>query len=288
MTKCHACGPAGRDRWRCRHWAFGVRRAQRELQVRWRVGGGARDDRADRLRPVRRRSRHAVVVAGMLFALLSSVAADAAGGAGGSDGTQPGPSSQGTGAVTHGKLVAGAGGTYFPIVPVDITPGGKDAHNPLDTPPPGPDPQGMICPASHRFHVGPGSPSPGGGIVAAISILPTFTRNASGGYDGADVRFGYAVTAAIPAGGNAADTAPGSLATAANVAGHIVAVTAFLRTRGAWVDAQPTAPYGGSCQGAGFTFSVPYLAGEAPAPEPPVSVLTTPPFPVGANLMTAL
>jgi len=217
--------------------------------------------------------------------VLSPIAAGAAGGSGG---TEPGPSSQGTGAVTHGKLVAGAGGTYFPIIPVNITPGGADQHNPLDTPPPGPDPQGMICPASHRFHVGAGSPSPGGGIVAAISILPTFTRNAAGGYDGADVRFGYAVAAAIPAGGNPADTAPGSLATAANVAGHIVAVTAFLRTRGAWVDAQPTAPFGGSCQGAIFTFSVPYLAGVAPAPEPPVSVVTTPPFPVGADLMTAL
>ena len=235
-----------------------------------------------------RRARRAVIVVIALSALRSPAAANASGGGGGSGGSQPGPSSQGTGPVTHGKLIAGAGGTYFPIVPVDITPSGAGPPNPLDRPPPGPDPQGMTCPVAHVFHVRPGSPSPGGGIVAVISILPTFTKNAVGGYDGSDPRFGYTVAAAIPPGGNAADTAPGSLATAANVAGHIVAVTAFLLTRGTWVDAQSTAPFGGSCQGAIFSFSVPYLAGASPAPEPPLSALTIPPFPVGANLVTAL
>jgi hypothetical protein len=247
---------------------------------------GFADDCVDRL--LIRRVRRGALVTAALVAVVAGMSAGALRGGADGPGNPPGPSSQGTGALTHGKLVAGAGGTYLPIIPAGIAPGGSDPRNPLQIPPPGADPQGMSCPEVHRFHVGPGSPSPGGGIVAALSILPTFTKNAAGGYDGADPRFAYAVAGAIPPGGNAADTAPGSLATAANVAGHVVAVTAFLRMRGTWVDAQPVAPYGGSCQGATFVFSVPYLAGDAPAPEPPVSVLTTPPFPTGADLATAL
>ena len=225
----------------------------------------------------------------VLAALIPAAAVSAAGGGGGGGGgAQPGPSSQGTGAVTHGKLVAGAGGTYLPIIPAGIVPTGTDPRNPLQIPPPGSNPQGMTCPESHLFHVGPGSPSPGGGIVAAIAIHPAFTRNAAGGYDGTDPAFAYAVPGAIPPGGNAADTAPGSPATAANVAGHVIAVTAFLRTRGTWQDAQAVAPFGGSCQGATFLFSAPYLAGDARPPVPPISVLRTPPFPTGANLVAAL
>lgn len=234
------------------------------------------------------RTRRAAGVTGALVALLSGASALAAGGGGGSGATEPGPSSQGIGALTHGKLVAGAGGTYLPIIPTDITPAGSDPRNPLEIPPSGANPQGMTCPESHLFHVGPGSPAPGGGIVAVISIHPAFTRNSAGGYDGLDSRFAYAVAGAIPPGGNAADTAPGSLATAANVGGHVIAVTAFLRTRGTWQDAQPVAPYGGSCEGAAFSFSVPYLAGDAPAPVPPATVLETPPFPTGADLTAGL
>jgi hypothetical protein len=222
------------------------------------------------------------------IALMPATAVIAGGGGGGGQGSQPGPSSEGTGAVTHGKLVAGAGGTYLPILPVDITPSGSDPRNPLGIPPPGPNPQGMSCPESHLFHVGPGSPSPGGGVIAALSIHPGFARNSDGGYNGYDAQYGYSITEAIPAGGNAADTAPGSLATAANVDGHVIAVTAFLRTRGSWVDAQPVAPFGGSCQGATFSFSPPYLAGSAPPPVPPTTVLNNPPFPIGADLVTAL
>jgi hypothetical protein len=190
--------------------------------------------------------------------------------------------------VTHGKLVAGAGGTYLPIIPTDIIPTRTETRNPLQVPPPGPNPQGMICPEANLFHVRPGSPSPGGGILAVIAIHPTFTRNAAGGYDGIDAAFAYAVAGAIPPGGNAGDLAPGALATAANVAGRIIAVTAFMRTRGTWQDAQTVAPYGGSCQGATFSFSTPYLAGYAPPPVPSTTVLHTPPFPVGANLVAGL
>jgi hypothetical protein len=239
------------------------------------------------VRPVTPRRRRAIVI-GVLLALMPSAAVFAAGGGGGSGGAQPGPSSQGTGAVTDGKLVAGAGGTYLPIIPADITPTGTDPPNPLQIPPPGANPQGMTCPESNLFHVGPGSPSPGGGIVAAIAIHPFFRKNAAGGYDGFDAGFGYALRRAIPPGGDPADTAPGSLATAANVAGHVIAVTAFLRTRGTWQDAQTVAPFGGSCQGATFWFSAPYLAGDAPPPVPPVGVLQTPPFPIGSDLVAAL
>jgi hypothetical protein len=231
-----------------------------------------------------RRGRRLVLVA-VLAALIPGVVVDAAGGGGG---PAPGPSSEGTGALTHGKLVTGAGGTYLPIIASDITPPSTDPPNPLDIPPSGTNPQGMTCPDSHLFHVGPGSPSPGGGVVAAISIHPWFTKNAAGGYDGLEARFAYAVADAIPAGGDAAATAPGSLATAANVGGHIVAVTAFLRTRGAWQDAEPVAPFGGSCLGATFSFSPPYLAGNAPPPVPPGRVLNNPPFPTGDDLVTAL
>lgn len=223
-----------------------------------------------------------------LTSVLPLAAASAAGGGGGSNAPGPAPSGEGTAALTHGKLVAGAGGTYLPITPTDIAPGGSDPRNPLGIAPQGPNPQGMSCPTTSLFHVGPGSPAPGGGVVAVIAIHPGFTRNSGGGYDGYDEHFAYAQQNAIPAAGDPTATAPGSLATAANVTGHIVAVTAFLRTRGTWEDAQPVAPYGGSCVGASFVFSPPYLAGDAPPPTPPPGMLDTPPFPTGAALTASL
>jgi hypothetical protein len=68
----------------------------------------------------------------------------------------------------------------------------------------------------------------------------------------------------------------------------VIAVTALLRSRGTWQDAQPVAPFGGSCVGATFSFSTPYLAGDLVPPTPPGSVLSTPPFPTGTNLVAAL
>lgn len=47
-------------------------------------------------------------------------------------------------------------------------------------------------------------------------------------------------------------------------------------------------PYGGSCVGATFAFSPPYLAGDAGVPFPPGPILRTPPFPTGATLVAAL
>lgn len=226
------------------------------------------------------RMRRACAVA-VVISLMPAAAAIAAGGVGGSE---PGPASEGTGALTHGRLVAGAGGTYLPIIPAGVIPMGPEPRNPLEIPPAGPNPQGMSCPASHRFHTGPGSPAPGG-IVSVVTIHPAFSRNAAGGYDGFDARFAYAVPNAIPPGGDPTATSPGSPATAANVAGHLIAVTAFVLKRGTWQDAQPVAPFGGSCQGTMFSFSTPYLVGNAPPPFPPISVLRTPPFPTGADLV---
>ena len=234
------------------------------------------------VRTLMQRLRRACALA-VVVALMPAAVVIAAGGGGGSgSGSEPGPASQGSGAVTHGRLVAGAGGTYLPIIPADIVPLGPELRNPLETPPAGANPQGMTCPASRRFHTGPG------GVVLVITIQPTFTRNATGGYDGADARFGYAIANAIPPGGDPTAVTPGSPATAANVAGHVIAVTAFVLKRGTWQDAQPVAPYGGSCQGTMFSFSTPYLAGNAPSPVPPASVLRTPPFPTGADLVTGL
>jgi hypothetical protein len=112
--------------------------------------------------------------------------------------------------------------------------------------------------------------------------------NTLGGYDGYDAPFGYAVRDAIPAGGDPTNILPGAPATAANVEGHVITVTALLRNRGTWQDAQPVAPFGGSCVGATFSFSAPYLAGDLVPPTPPGSVLSTPPFPTGTNLVAAL
>jgi hypothetical protein len=235
-----------------------------------------------------RRFRVWVTVALSSLCIGGATAGATGGGGGGSTAPGSAPSSLGGAAVTHGKLVAGAGGTYLPIIPTGIAPGGSDPPNPLGIPPHGPDPQGMSCPAANLFHLGPGSHGPGGGILAVIAIHPTFTLNTLGGYDGYDAPFGYSVRDAIPPGGDPSDTTLGSPATAANVAGHLIGVTALLRSRGTWQDAQSTAPYGGSCVGANFSFSTPYLAGDLLPPAPPRSVLSTPPFPTGTNLVAAL
>jgi hypothetical protein len=226
------------------------------------------------------------VRAGLTVAVTSLVlGGSAAGATGGGGPTTSGsaPSSLGSAAVTDGKLVAGAGGTYLPITPTVIGPGGGDSRGPLQVPPHGPDPQGMSCPASNLFHLGPG-----GGIQAVIAIHPSFTLNKLGGYDGYDAAFGYAVHDAIPAGGNSSDTQVGTAATAANVVGHVIAVPALMLSRGTWQDAQPVAPFGGSCVGATFSFGIPYLDGNIVPPTPPGTVLSTPPFPRGTNLVAAL
>ena len=203
--------------------------------------------------------------------------------------TAPQPTSAASASVVLNTLQAGAGGTYAPSMSGDVASGHTDPQNPVTIPPP-PDPQGKSCPATHFFHVGStgvvGPGIPHGSIVAVVTIYPTFTRNAQGGYDGSDPAFGYGQSNAIPSSGNPAATSLGSPATAANIAGHIVAVDAWLQHLGTWQDATPgVPPYGGSCQGALFAFTAPFLAGNAPPPIPPASVLNTPPFALGSALM---
>ena len=216
--------------------------------------------------------------------------AHANGTSGGDSGTQKAPSSSGSASVVLNTLQAGAGGTYTPIAADGVSGARADPRNPLYIPPP-PDPQGKSCPPTHVFHVGqnggvmgPGIPS--GSIVAVVTIYPTFTRNAQGGYDGSDPAFGYSMPNAVPPGGDPAAASLGSPATAATLAGHVIAVDAWLQHGGTWQDATPgVPPYGGACQGALFAFTPPFLAGFAPPPTPPAAVLNAPPFALGSALV---
>jgi hypothetical protein len=118
-----------------------------------------------------------------------------------------------------------------------------------------------------------------------LTIYPQFSRNAKGGYDGVDPTFGYKKKNAVPPGGDPNQAQIGKPATAATVPGHILGVSAWITTLGTWQDASPTPPYGGSCQGARFEFGQPFIAGNAPPPAPPRSVLNNPPFGLGPELL---
>src|ERR1035438_6906377 len=127
--------------------APGVRCPPRAARVAGEMVRGFADDCVDRL--LIRRVRRGALVTAALVAVVAGMSAGALRGGADGPGNPPGPSSQGTGALTHGKLVAGAGGTYLPIIPAGIAPGGSDPRNPLQIPPPGPNPQGMTCPNAH-------------------------------------------------------------------------------------------------------------------------------------------
>lgn len=227
------------------------------------------------------------VLAVVALALIDAAPAAAAGGDNGESAPTPPPTSTGSASVVLNTLEAGAGGTYTPLPSSNVPPGRTDQRNPLDVPPP-PDPEGKSCPTTTTFHLLPGIMGPGApsGIVAVLPIYPAFTRNSSGGYDGRDTNYGYNVANAIPPGGDPSQATLGSLATASTMGGHVIAVDAWLQQRGTWQDATPgVPPYGGSCQGASFTFGRPFLAGNAPPPTPPLNVLSTPPFALGPALM---
>src|ERR1700722_8312865 len=100
---------------------LGVRCPSRAARVAGEMGEGVRDDLAAgrMVWTVIRRVRRAALATGAVIAVVASMSAITVTSV--AD-VQPGPSSQGTGALTHGKLVAGAGGTYLPIVPAGITP----------------------------------------------------------------------------------------------------------------------------------------------------------------------
>jgi hypothetical protein len=211
--------------------------------------------------------------------------------AGGPDTNTPTPSppvSTGSAAVLNSNLEAGAGGLYAPVGPGEAPITREDPRNPVTIPPP-PNPQGKACPDNTAFHAVPPGPRgpgvPGSQILRVLTIYPSFTRNADGGYDGIDSNFGYNQSNAVPSGGDPNQIQLGAPATAATVPGHILGVSAWITTLGTWQDASATPPYGGSCQGARFAFGPPFIAGNAPPPAPPRSVLDNPPFGTGPTLL---
>jgi hypothetical protein len=201
--------------------------------------------------------------------------------------SQPHPPSDGSAALTDGNLVAGAGGTYTPIPPSTIKPGGNDPGAPTTAPPPYPAPN---CPGGFSYLQW----SPG---VYFYTIWPSFTRSQDGGYDGHDAWYGYDVPDAIQPGGNPAWTDDGYPATAANMAGHKIAVRMEIASTSAWSAFSlkwsserngilgPSAP--ATCDSGAITygFGQAFLDGAAPASVPPPSVVNVPPFGVGPTLL---
>ncbi|MGH7686883.1 MAG: hypothetical protein ACREN2_08720 [Candidatus Dormibacteria bacterium] len=129
------------------------------------------------------------------------------------------------------------------------------------------------------------------------TIYPTFTRNASGGYDGHDAWFGYDVPNAVSPGGDATRTDIGAPATAANIAGHTISVALEIAPASAWSSQAlewskqqfglvgPNAP--GSCENGAllYGFGQAVIEGDAPAPPPSAGVLNDPAFGFGATLL---
>ncbi|MBV8529205.1 MAG: hypothetical protein JOZ75_12895, partial [Candidatus Dormibacteraeota bacterium] len=149
-------------------------------------------------------------------------------GPGGSNGssTDTGTSSAGSAAITpNDDLAVDASGAYTPIPPATIKPGKNDTGGgPTSAPPPYPAPG---CPGAYGYV--PHSPLP-----KTYTIYPSFTRNAQGAYDGHDAWYGYDVANAIPPGGNNTLTDDGYPASAANMAGHIIAVDVAVGPTTAW------------------------------------------------------
>ena len=200
---------------------------------------------------------------------------------------QPQPASSATSALTNGHLMAGAEGTFTPITPNFLKPGGSDPGAPTSAPPPYPAPN---CPGGFSYLRW----SPG---AYFYTIWPSFMRSKDGGYDGHDAWYGYDVPDAIQPGGNPALTDNGYPATAANMAGHAIAVTLEIASTSAWSASSlqwsaqrngilgPIVP--ATCDNGAITygFGQAYLDGPAPASTPPSAVLNAPPFGVGPALL---
>lgn len=157
--------------------------------------------------------------------------------------------------------------------------------------PSAPNPQGLQCPDRTTLPQLPGASPPqiaGPNLVYVFSIWPTFTLNSQGGYAGSAPAFGYNLANAIPSGGDPGQNNIGQLASANTVAGHYIAVGAYVIRFGTWQNAQPTPPYGGSCVGAVYQFGFPYIAANAPPPLPPTATLNAPPFATGPALMAQI
>ena len=202
----------------------------------------------------------------------------------------PQPASSGSTALTDGNLVTGAGGTFTPIPPNVLKPGGSDPGAPTSAPPPYPAPN---CPGGFSYLQW----SPG---VSFYTIWPSFTRSQDGGYDGHDAWYGYDVPDAIQPGGNPVLTDNGDPATAANMAGHAIAVTLEIASTSAWSASSlqwsaqrngivgPIVPTTCSNGAITYGFGEAYLDGSAPASAPPSTVLNAPPFGVGPALLASV
>lgn len=200
----------------------------------------------------------------------------------------PAPASSGEAAAQDGELQAGAGGVFSPLPPSTIQPGRPDpvpsggvtAHTTPQTQAPG------SCPPAFALAVAtPGSP------VRRVSFYPWFTRNGAGGYDGRDSTFAYDLAGAIPPGGDPGQTQLGAPATAANMAGHVIAVDLVInppQQQEFPTGGQPLADYGQTCGGLVYGFTNPYLAGDDPPPPPPAPTLDHPPFALGASLLATV
>ena len=187
------------------------------------------------------------------------------------------PTSQGGASIVTNELDVGVSGVYQPIAANTIPSGGPDPTPPRNsglttaTAPPEP---AACTPGSAQ--------APTQNTLAHkqnLTIYPSFTRNASGGYDGSDPAFGYYRPNAIPAGGDPSQTQLGAPATAANIAGHIIGVP---------VTFNGVSTPDGSCFVGDFTFGQPFLARDNPVPPPSPDVLATPPFAVGTSLLAEL
>ena len=238
-------------------------------------------------------TRHWVSLAGAA-ALLLAGASSVSAGTGGNTYATPvlpaQPASAGTAADTHGALVVNAGGAYTPIPPADVKPGGNDPGGSTSVASPYPAPG---CPGGFSYvqH----SPLP-----KTYTIFPSFMRNTTGGYDGHDAWYGYDVPNAIQPGGNNTLTQTGYPATAANMAGHSIAVdieigpTSAWPSHAIWWSQQTQGLLGpdttGTCDNGqiSYGFGQTYLYGPAPAQRPPDAVLDSPPSGVGPTLLATV
>lgn len=202
-------------------------------------------------------------------------------------GVQTQPASAGTAAVTNGNMDLGAGGTYTPVPPPKIKPGRSDPGGSTSAAPPYPAPG---CPGGFSYvqH----APRP-----MTYTIYPSFTRNAQGGYDGHDAWYGYDVPNAIQPGGNNTLTQNGYPATAANMAGHVIAVdieigpSSTWPSQAIWWSQQTQGLLGpestGTCDNGqiSYGFGQTYIYGPAPAAKPSPTVVANPPFGLGPTLL---
>ena len=201
-----------------------------------------------------------------------------------------GLASQGSASIDNHAMQTGLGGAFTPILPTTIPPTGNDPGAGTAAAPPYPEPG---CPGGFSYLPPPTAAKP----VFFSSIYPSFTQNATGGYDGVDAWFGYNVHNAVVPGGDAWRTDQGYPATQANIAGRIIGVPIEIGLTSEWAThainwaLQPMQwdPEGspGTCNNGTITygFGQAQIYGPDPPPAPPTTVLNRPPFGLGPTLL---